>query len=172
MAYEVRYISGMHLDEIREEWIALQTGNEMTIFQSYRWYKMLQEHYVPADTGEYESIYAVVESDGKPCMIAPLWVVKKTFRILNQKGVYLLGRCSFSDYLNLIYQRFDECAFDYLLDDLSLRYDVKYCTFENFRDSTSVYHYIIGKCKLYRNSEYPSVLAFVYHLLLKSTTNC
>lgn len=157
MLYEVTYIGGKHLDEIREEWIELQTGNEMTLFQSYQWYHMLQEYYVPTDTKEFESLYAVVKSDNKPCMIAPLWVAKKTFRILNQKGVYLLGRCSFSDYLNLIYKHFDECAFDYLLNDLSQKYGVKYCTFENFRDSTSVYRYIIGKFKLYRNSEYPCV---------------
>ena len=157
MAYEVRYIGGRHLDKIREEWIVLQAGNEMTMFQSYQWYQMLQDYYVPTDTREFESVYALVESDGKPCMIAPLWVVKKTFRILNQKGVYLLGRCSFSDYLNLIYQHFDECALDYMLNDLSQRYGVKYCTFENFRDSTSVYRYIICKYKLYRNSEYPCV---------------
>ena len=157
MAYEVRYIGGKHLDEIREEWIALQTGNEMTMFQSFQWYQMLQDHYIPIDTREFESVYAVVESDGKPCMIAPLWIVKKTFRILNQKGIYLLGRCSFSDYLNLIYQNFNECAFDYLISDLSQRYGVKYCVFENFRDSTSIYHNIIAKYKIYRNSEYPCV---------------
>lgn len=157
MAYEVRYIGGKQLDEIREEWIVLQTGNEMTMFQSYQWYEMLQDHYVPADTREYESIYAVVESDGKPCMIAPLWVVKKTFRILNQKGVYLLGRCSFSDYLNLIYQHFDECAFDYLLNDLSQRYGVKYCFFENFRESTSTYRYILDSYKIYKDSNHPCV---------------
>jgi CelD/BcsL family acetyltransferase involved in cellulose biosynthesis len=157
MAYAVKYIGGKHLDEVQGEWIALQKGNEMTMFQSYQWYQMLQDHYVPADTREYESVYAVVESDGKPCIIAPLWIVKKTFGIINQKGVYLLGRCSFSDYLNMIYQHFDECAFDYLLNDLSQRYKVKYFFFENFVESTSAYRHIRDSYNICRNSEYPCV---------------
>ena len=157
MAYNVKYYKRNHLDQIQDVWRVLQTGEEMTLFQSYQWFHVLSECYVPVDTKEFESIYAVVESNHTPCMIAPLWIVKKTFRILNTKGAYLLGRGSFSDYLNFIYQHFDGGAFDYLLNDLSKKYGIKYITFENFRESTSAYGYIVNNYKICRNSEYPSV---------------
>ena len=157
MAYNVIYYGKDHLSQIQDVWRVLQTGEEMTMFQSYQWFHMLSECYVPADAREFESIYAVVESDNLPCMIAPLWIVKKTFRILNTKGAYLLGRRSFSDYLNFIYQHFDGSAFDFLLNDLSKRYGIKYITLENFRESTSAYDYIIRNYKICRNSVYPSV---------------
>lgn len=157
MAYNVIYYGREHLNQIQDVWRILQTGEEMTLFQSYQWFQMLSDCYVPMDTREFESIYAVVKLDNTPCMIAPLWIVKKTFRILNTKGAYLLGRRSFSDYLNFVYQHFDGSAFDYLLNDLSKKYGIKYFTFENFRESTSAYVYIVKNYKICRNSEYPSV---------------
>jgi CelD/BcsL family acetyltransferase involved in cellulose biosynthesis len=157
MAYNVRYVKGIHLNQIQDEWKALETGEEMTLFQSYQWYQVLLEQYVPVDTRKYESLYAVVESDGQPCMIAPLWVVKKTFRLLNHKGAYMLGRGSFSDYLNLVYQHFDGDAFDYLSSDLARRYGITCFTIEQLRETTSVYRHILDKYVICRNSEYPCV---------------
>ena len=68
MAYSVRYVNGQHLSQIQEEWEALQSGGEMTMFQTYSWFKMLLERYIPMDTKDYESVYALVESDGQPCI--------------------------------------------------------------------------------------------------------
>lgn len=157
MAYTIRYINGKHLNQIRGEWEALETGEEMTMFQSYQWFQMLVEHYIPEDTKNFESLYAVVESDGNPCMIAPLWIVKKTFRFLNKKGIYLLGRDSFSDYLNFVYKNFDANAFDCLLNDLSKRYRIKSFAFESFRDTTSIYRHIIKNYIITKNNGYACV---------------
>ena len=157
MLYNVRYIEAKCLNQIQKEWMELQTGKEMTLFQSYSWYQMLLEYYVPTDTREFESVFAIVESDGHPCMIAPLWIVKKTFRFLNQKGFYLLGRCSFSDYLNFVYKVFDAAAFDFLVSNLSMKYGLHYFVLEDFRESTSSYLHIISNYTICRNSDYPCV---------------
>lgn len=157
MAYSVKYIGGKYLELIQEEWISLEVGEEMTLFQSYKWYQMLARQYVPTDTEYFESIYALVKSDGQPCMIAPLWIVKKSFRFVNQKGIYLLGRNSFSDYLNFIYLYFDECAFDFLLNDLSRKYDMSLYVFENLRENTSLYRHILEKYEVRKNKDYPCV---------------
>lgn len=157
MAYSVRYVNGKYLSQIRKEWEELQLGEDMTMFQSYPWFQMLQKKYIPQDTNKFESVFAVVESEDKPCMIAPLWIVKKTFRILNQKGVYLLGRRSFSDYLNFVYHDFDGEAFDFLLNDLSEKYGVKYVTIEDIRESTSLYRHVLNNYKVYINKERPCV---------------
>lgn len=157
MAYTIRYIKAKHLNQIKEEWQSLETGKEMTVFQSYQWHLVLLEYTIPEDTKQFESICAIVESDGKPCMIAPLWVVKKTFRLLNLKGIYLLGRDTFSDYLNFIYQDFDGDAFDFLVSDLLSKYRVKHIIFNDARETTSLYRYVIDNYKVTRNSEYPCV---------------
>ena len=144
MAYNIRYVKGIHLSKIQKVWETLETGKEMTMFQSYQWHQVLLEYTIPTDTKQFETIYAIVESDRNPCMIAPLWVVKKTFRLLNQKGAYMLGRETFSDYLNFIYQDFDGDAFDFLLSDLLRKYRIKYFTFDDVRETTSLYRHIIN----------------------------
>lgn len=157
MAYTIRYVPAKDLKQIQEEWKALEIGEEMTLFQSYEWYVMLLKHYIPEDTNHFESVYALVETDGQPCMIAPLWIIKRSFRILNRKGVYLIGRFSFSDYLNFIYQSFDPAAFDYLLKDLHKRYGIKNVCFEDLRESTSIYQHIVTSHTIIENKEFPCV---------------
>lgn len=157
MAYTIRYVPAKDLELLQEEWKTLETGEEMTLFQSYEWYVMLLKHYIPEDTNNFESVYALVETDGQPCMIAPLWIIKRSFRILNRKGVYLIGRFSFSDYLNFIYQSFDSVAFDYLLKDLRKRYGIKKVCFEDLRESTSIYQYIVNSYHIIENKEFPCV---------------
>lgn len=157
MAYTIRYVPAKDLELLQEEWKTLETGEEMTLFQSYEWYVMLLKHYIPEDTNHFESVYALVETDGQPCMIAPLWIIKRSFRILNRKGVYLIGRFSFSDYLNFIYQSFDSAAFDYLLKDLHKRYGIKKVCFEDLRESTSIYQHIVTSYNIIENKEFPCV---------------
>ena len=77
MTYTIKYVPAKDLERIQDEWKELETGEEMTLFQSYKWYKMLLEKYIPEDTKNFESVYAVVEADGKTCMIAPLWIIKR-----------------------------------------------------------------------------------------------
>lgn len=157
MTYSIKYIPAKDLEMIQTVWKELETGEEMTLFQSYDWFKTLLKYYVPNDTKYFESVYAIVESDGQPCMIAPLWIIKRSFKILNRKGVYLIGRFSFSDYLNFVYQHFDPKAFDWLMQDLHHKYGVSQITFENFREDTSIYQYVVNSYHITENKEFPCV---------------
>ena len=141
MTYSIKYVKGNDLNKIQDEWKALETGEEMTLFQSYQWHLVLLEQYIPTDTANFESIYAIVETDSHPCMIAPLWIVKKSFRLLNQKGVYLLGRSSFSDYLNFVYQHFDGSASLYgnLYDGRTQRQGTKGTRGEQSREHAALF---------------------------------
>lgn len=143
MNYSVDYIPSKRLNDINDIWKTLEKGKDMTLFQSYDWYNMLLNCYIPEDTDNFISVFAVVSCDNHPCMIAPLWIVKHSFRFLNKKGIYLLGRDSYSDYLNFIYQQFDGNAFDYLIADIVKNYNVRNCSFENIRESTDFYQHII-----------------------------
>ena len=157
MTYKIKYVEGKNLHLLEKDWKELQHGKEMTLFQSYEWFQTLLKYYIPEDTNEFESCYAVVEKNDTPCIIAPLWIIKRRFRLLNQKGVYLLGRGSFSDYLNFVYYVFNADAFDCLLKDLSLRYGVKFCTFENLKEDTSLYRHVVANYEVIVNSESPCV---------------
>lgn len=143
MNYSVDYIPSKRLYDIKDIWKTLENGRDMTLFQSYDWYNMLLDCYIPEDTNNYISVFAVVSCDNHPCMIVPLWIVKHSFRFLNKKGIYLLGRDSYSDYLNCIYRQFDGNAFDYLIADIIKKYNVRNCLFEHIRESTDFYQYII-----------------------------
>lgn len=157
MTYTIRYIPAKDLHQIQEEWKVLETGEDMTLFQSYDWYVMLLKYYIPKDTINFESVYAIVEADKQPCMIAPLWIIKNSFRILNRKGVYLIGRCSFSDYLNFIYSNFDPSAFNFLVKELRQKYNISLFTFEDLRESTSTYKHIVNSFHIIENKESPCV---------------
>jgi len=165
MAYKIKYTPAKQLSLIEKEWRSLEIGKEMTLFQSYDWYNMLLEYYIPEDTKNFVSVFAVIEDDGKACMIAPLWIITKNFRILNRKGVFFIGRYSFSDYLNFIYKNFDSEALNYLLADLHEKFGVNSFTFEDFRKSTSIYDYISNNYKLTSITEFPCVDLIVPHTL-------
>lgn len=143
MNYSVDYFPSKRLCDIKDIWKTLEQGKDMSLFQSYDWYIMLLNCYIPEDTNNFISVFAVVSCDNHPCMIAPLWIIKHSFRFINKKGIYLLGRDSYSDYLNFIYQQFDGNAFDYLIADIVKKYNVRKCTFENIRESTDFYQHII-----------------------------
>lgn len=165
MTYNIKYVPAKDLERIQDEWKALETGEEMTLFQSYEWYQMLLEKYIPEDTKNFESVYAVVEANGKACMIAPLWIIKRSFRILNRKGGYIIGRFSFSDYLNFIYLTFDADAFDFLMKDLRRRYGIKKFCFEDFRESTSIYQHIVKSYSIIENKKFPCVTLQLPHTI-------
>ena len=165
MTYNIKYVPAKDLEQIQDEWKALETGEEMTLFQSYEWYQMLLEKYIPEDTKNFESVYAVVKADGKACMIAPLWIIKRSFRILNKKGGYIIGRFSFSDYLNFIYLTFDADAFDFLMKDLRRRYGIKIICFEDFRESNSIYQHVIKSYSIIENKKFPCVTLQLPHTI-------
>lgn len=165
MTYNIKYVPAKDLERIQDEWKALETGEEMTLFQSYEWYQMLLEKYIPEDTKNFESVYAVVKADEKACMIAPLWIIKRSFRILNRKGGYIIGRFSFSDYLNFIYLTFDADAFDFLMKDLRRRYGIKKICFEDFRESTSIYQHVIKSYSIIENKKFPCVTLQLPHTI-------
>ena len=143
MKYIVEYVPAKQLGTLKSQWNVLEHGKEMTLFQSFQWYQMLAEYYIPADTNNYTSVFAVVQANETPCLIAPFWIVKHTFKLLNKKGVYLLGRDSYGDYLNLVYDQFDGAALDFLLEDVSKKYGTNHFVFEQLMESSSTYHHIV-----------------------------
>lgn len=157
MELSIDYLPSNKLNEIEQDWKFLETGSEMTLFQSFEWNKMLLQYYVPKDTKFYCSLYAVVKKNGHTCMIAPLWIIKKGFKLINKKGVYFLGRDSFSDYLNFIYKDFDSKVLDFLLLDIHIKFNQKKFILEQLNENTSSFKYINGSYRINENKQEPCV---------------
>lgn len=137
--YSIDYYNKKQFPQLQKDWEQLQKGHDMTIYQSYAWYKMLNEQYVPEDTKQYVSVYATVKNDGTPVLIAPLWIILHTFKLVNKKGVYILGRSSWSDYLNFVYDEFDHDAVNYLLNSISSKYKVKRFFLESLKEDAQTF---------------------------------
>ena len=102
-------------DKLEKDWIRLQVGKDMTVFQQYIWYKGLNDQYVRNcfKFGE-KAVYLVAIKDGVAKMIAPLHIKKFGISykgIGDSSGIYIIGKWGFTDYLNFIYDEFDsECT--------------------------------------------------------------
>ena len=141
MIYTIDYYNIECFSKLMCAWKKLERGKDMTSFQTYSWYEMLNECYVPKDTLNYLSIYAVVKREEEVVLIAPLWIVKKTFRIVNKKGIYFLGREGWSDYLNFIYKDFDDAAMTFLLQEVAKKYEVSSFNFSELKENVQSYKY-------------------------------
>lgn len=157
MKLSVDYLPAYKLNEIEQDWKELETGNEMTLFQSFEWNKMLLDYYVPKDTKKYCSLYAIVRIDGSACMIAPLWIIKKKFKFLNKKGIYFIGRDSYSDYLNFIYKVFNSEALDFLIMDICNKFKQNKFILEQLNENTSSFKHIIGSYRIIDRKKEPCV---------------
>ena len=157
MKYETVYFDIECFSNLESVWKDLEKGQDMTSFQTYRWYKMLNECYVPKDTPNFLSIYAVVKRDNEVILIAPLWIVRKTFGIVNKKGIYFLGREGWSDYLNFIYKDFDEDAMLFLLKDVTKKYKVTSYNFSELKENVQSYKFFNSNMKLKKNSMHTCV---------------
>lgn len=153
MKYVTEYYDIENFSILEATWKELEKGQDMTSFQSYHWYKMLNDCYVPKDCPNYFSIYALVKRDNEAILIAPLWIVKKTFKIVNKKGVYFLGREGWSDYLNFIYKDFDEDAMQFLLKDIAIKYNVSTYVFSELKENVQSYKFFNSKMKLKKRNK-------------------
>lgn len=117
--YEVRCYRSIKDDDLKEHWLSLQCGSDMTAFQTYDWYEMLEEEYQCNKLKKMASriCYMEVWQDQMPVLIAPLHIQKHTMGIGDlgyKKSVYLLGMKGYTDYLNLIYDHISRETVEYL----------------------------------------------------------
>lgn len=140
--FTIEYYKKEQFHLLKDKWEQLENGTDMTAYQSYAWYDMLNKHYVPIDSKKQISRYALVKDDGKCIIIAPLWIVLRTFNFINRKGCYFLGKSGWSDYLNFIYNEFNIEALSFLFDDLAKRFNVKDFIFESLLKHTHAYEHL------------------------------
>lgn len=134
--------------KLEHDWKLLQNGKDMTYFQQYEWYKILVELNKGIKNKKIEYCFARVQKNRHTVLIAPLWIVKKTFAKFNKKGIYIFGRAQWSDYLNFIYEQFDSDSIDFLFYNINLKYGINNYILEDIREESDLAQYIIKKFKL------------------------
>jgi len=134
------------LDCLKDDWIKLSKGKDMSIYQSYEWYQMLRS-YSLADNHLHTNIFVVCRNKNREALlIAPLWILRHSlWWPFNRKGAYLLGREGSSDYLNIIYNEFYPEALDFVIQQIKVKYKIKNFKFELIREDTSLYSYLLKK---------------------------
>lgn len=152
----IKGFSADQFDQLEKDWRNLEKGAEMTAFQFYDWYKILNEFYFSEKKKKpfRDFVYVVAYENDKPVMIAPIQVIKVGFQIKNigfRPGFFFIGHETYSDYINFIYDEFSENAVDEILSYLKKTYKKKYCFFEQIPEDTSLYRYIKSK---YTPAEY------------------
>ena len=96
------------LEKCKPMWIQLEDGKDMTIYQSFRWNKLLFEEEKSRFLSSIFSsiVFYSVFKDAKIVALLPIIVQKhrnKTKWFGRNKGLYILGHSSYSDYLNIVY---------------------------------------------------------------------
>lgn len=138
--YSVKYHELSHYDELKNIWNDLYGGEDMTYFQSFDWYKMLVALNIDSNNKNFKILFGVVcDKNGKAVLIAPLWIVTKTFKKFNKKGAYLFGRKQWSDYLNFIYKDINFEILNVLFKSLKDNYKINKIYFEELPADSQLY---------------------------------
>ena len=147
---KIKEYSPIEFDRLKSAWKNLEKGVEMTWFQTYDWYKIVNKHFMeekkkaPFRSGTY---VLLTDDDGKPLMIAPIQIVKVGFyfkRVGIRKGFYFLGRQGYSDYLNFIYKDFQDEYAKTILEYIKNKYKLNTFYFENVSSETGIYQYFLN----------------------------
>lgn len=129
--YNVQFYDLSHFENLKSIWEELFKGEDMTYFQSFDWYNMLVNLNISITNKNFVIIFGVVsDSSGKAVLIAPLWIVTKTFKRYNKKGAYFFGRKQWPDYLNYIYKGVNYEILHALFKALKDRYNIDKVYFE------------------------------------------
>ncbi len=145
---KIKEFSPSDFNDLEMVWKELEKGPEMTWFQTFDWYKTINEHFMaekkkaPFRKGTY---ILLSDDNGVPLMIAPIQIIKTSFYFKGlglKKGFYFIGRQGYSDYLNFIYNDFKNEYLEEILKYLKNTYSMTYCYFENISSETAAYKYI------------------------------
>ena len=125
----------------QQNWEKLETGKNMTVFQSYRWNQLLVEQWLSFTYNRLFSEIIIVEGreNGVVKIIAPLIIQKHSlgYKWLGRlRGIYFLGLESYSDYMNVIYDRIDESSFSQIILSIKEKYPTLPIYFNEVREST------------------------------------
>ena len=126
------------LAQLRKDWQLLEKGKDMSYFQTYNWYESIND-IIPS---KGEVVFLEVIKSGKVLLIAPLWILRHTYLLVNKQGCYFWGKDGYSDYLNFIYSEFDGEALNALFAFIRKEYGVSRYYLEFLQEGGEAVSYI------------------------------
>ena len=139
--YEIKVFDTIYKEELKKDWIYLQNGKDMTAFQHYDWYCMLEEEFKLNKMKKLfgKILYFEVFENGNPVLIAPMHIQRRTFKIGAfgyEKGIYFLGMKGYSDYLNCIYIDITKEIIAFLLNQIVIHTSINHLILTQVKDNT------------------------------------
>lgn len=147
-----------NFNDLKDYWLQLENGNDMTAFQHYGWFKNINDLYFKEHIKKLFRVwkyFVVLDDNDNPLIIAPIMIVKLGFQykfIGLKKGAYFIGRQGYTDYFNFIYNHFHSDVIDFLLKHLKNKYGVKYCCFDQVLEDTQFYKYLADNYNIKQTS--------------------
>ena len=145
---KIKEFSPLDFSKLESQWKELQKGTEMTCFQTYDWYKIINAHFIEEKKKamfRFGTYVLVSDDDDKPLLIAPIQVIKRGFYFKGvglRKGFYFIGRQGFSDYLNFVYNDFKDEYLIELFNYLKATYSMNFFCFENISSRCASYRFL------------------------------
>ncbi len=153
--------------ELEQLWTPLERGKDMTVFQSYKWYKWLNTAYTKEKMKNYfrKWVYLVCFNDHNiPVMIAPIQIVRigKSIKGVGlDRGAYFIGRKRYTDYMTFIYNQFNPDAVDCIMEYLKNQFRINRFYFEFVLENTEFSNYIIDKYRITGQKTYSSAALYL-----------
>lgn len=135
-------------ENLELHWKRLEKGSDMTAFQTYEWFKNVNKLYYQEKFNRLfrKWIYILVTDGEKPILIAPirLQFIGKSYKYIigTNRGAHLIGKDSYSDYLNFIYDDFNPDALKFIFSHLKKKHFINYVSLSNIIASTNSARYI------------------------------
>lgn len=133
---------------LREAWTQLESGRDMTAFQSFEWFTLVNEHFAGERLSRSvtrAAYYLVTDAVGEPVLIAPLRIHLVPLSKGHARGIHLLGRNGYSDYLNLVYREYDPSAAALVVRRASADFGIRDFFMDRLLADTASFHWLAGQ---------------------------
>lgn len=132
------------LDRLEDIWMSLETGPDMTVFQSWDWHQAVRQRLRSERLSRLtvrHRIYVVYDGDS-PILIAPLRIHHAPLSRQHLRGIHFMGREGTADYLNFIYDEFSPTACHLALATAAADFNLSTITLDRVLEGTRSYEYL------------------------------
>ncbi len=140
----------IELLEFKDEWRRLENSSGMTVFQSFDWFyfsfKEWNNSMIHRLTGEVYIYF--IRQDSILKVICPIIVQKKSTKTRFfgiERGIYLQSVSGYTDYNNLIYDKFDDDCVSELISRIKNDFEGLDFYFNHIRDDSDLNMYLEKK---------------------------
>ncbi len=134
-------------DQLYDKWEKAEQGIDMTVFQSFDWNRLLFDEW---NHSKYNKAFSkievyVIENSGHVMIVPTLIQMHRTklkLELGRERGAYILGHGSYSDYLNVICDVFLAESFQLYVETVKNKYCGIKLFFNNIREDSMLHKFL------------------------------